>query len=128
MKFPPKISPYIFALVITGIFFVKDTSAAIPPLPGDISSDDQVNMDDLGIMAEQWLNTGPGWSADLTGNEAVNVEDLSQLSGGWLNFMVKDTFSSTSSMADWTVVDEGSISTPSNWAISGGYMWQTSNI
>ena len=57
-------------------------------------------------------------SGGLQGNDAISVTIAVALFG--------DDFSGT--LANWTVVDEGTDTAPSNWVISAGELQQTSNI
>jgi hypothetical protein len=49
----------------------------------DLTDDYMLNMDDLLIMAVQWLD-GPGTLADLVGEDGVNLGDFAVLAENWL--------------------------------------------
>ncbi|GAH70552.1 unnamed protein product, partial [marine sediment metagenome] len=51
-------------------------------LVGDLNNDCKVNMEDLKLFAEQWLDP-PGGSADLVGNDGVNLGDFALLAANW---------------------------------------------
>jgi hypothetical protein len=56
-----------------------------PILPGDIAGDPQVNIIDLMVVADQWMQEDcNGCSADVNGDGVVNMSDLSILGGYWL--------------------------------------------
>jgi hypothetical protein len=56
-----------------------------PILPGDIAGDPQVNITDLMVVTEQWMQEDcNGCPADVNGDGVVNMTDLSILGGYWL--------------------------------------------
>ena len=65
-------------------------AATIPPrLPGDLTGDDWVNLDDFAVFAQYWLNTDchyPDWcaGADHEPDGDVDSADLAVLADGWL--------------------------------------------
>lgn len=66
------------------IYFYKYT-----PYSSDISVDQQVDVEDLAIMAVQWLDVPGLFSADIAplpnGDGVVNLLDFALLSEQWLN-------------------------------------------
>lgn len=85
---------------------------------GDIDKDGLVNFVDAAILFEQWLNTGSGWSADVDCSLMVDSSDYSIMASEWLlPLIVEDTFDDSNSLANWIVIDEGTINSPSNWSI-----------
>jgi len=53
---------------------------------GDLNGDCQVNLQDLGLLAEQWLvppGSPPGSSADLNGDDEIGVADFAVLAKDW---------------------------------------------
>jgi O-glycosyl hydrolase len=54
--------------------------------PGDLEPDGDVDIDDVVIMASQWLQAGSGLSADISvpADGTVNLRDFQVLSGNWL--------------------------------------------
>ena len=76
----------IFSLVLC----LSVTALAQAELAGDLNNDSTVNIADLKLFAEQWLD-GPGCAgypdtcADLVGNDdGVNMADFAVVSGDWL--------------------------------------------
>jgi hypothetical protein len=68
-------------LIILTLFLSRVyTCAAICP-PGDLTRDCQVNLDDLVVLAQHWLD-GPGSSADIDGG-GVGLSDFGILSENW---------------------------------------------
>jgi hypothetical protein len=53
---------------------------------GDLEPDGDVDIDDVLIMASQWLQTGSGLSANISvpADGTVNLKDFLVLSGNWL--------------------------------------------
>ena len=45
-----------------------------------------VNLTDLALFLEQWLNTGSGWTADLAETDGVDVIDFSVVAEYWLDW------------------------------------------
>jgi hypothetical protein len=52
-------------------------------IPGDINGDCVVNIEDLAILAAQWLTRGGTPSADLVCNHIVDFQDLAVVAGNW---------------------------------------------
>ena len=65
-----------------GNVFPENLSAQCPE--GDLDNNCEVNLIDLLLFAEQWLDP-PGASADLIGNNGVNIADYAILAGNWLD-------------------------------------------
>jgi len=58
-------------------------SAALHACPiGDLNGDCTVDLQDLQVFAEQWLDP-PGGSADLIGNDGVDIVDFALLAANW---------------------------------------------
>ena len=55
----------------------------LPLIPGDINGDCVVNIEDLAILAAQWLTHGGSPSADLVFNNIVDFQDLAVVAGNW---------------------------------------------
>lgn len=58
-------------------------------LTGDLNSSGQVNIEDMGIFAGQWLDDAgceghPDDCADLIGDDGVNLADFVIMSQNWL--------------------------------------------
>ncbi|MBN1816333.1 MAG: CotH kinase family protein, partial [Sedimentisphaerales bacterium] len=92
-------------------------TAKEPPCPaGDLDEDCQVNMADLLIFAQQWLNAPPA-EADRVGDDGVDARDFSLLSEDWLD--------------DWTgsvqaaLQPAEAIQAGARWRLDGG-IWQNS--
>ncbi|MCC6680948.1 MAG: hypothetical protein IT445_08600 [Phycisphaeraceae bacterium] len=52
--------------------------------PGDANGDGLVNLADLQILGDNWLNNSADWSmADFTGDNLVNLSDLQILGDNW---------------------------------------------
>ncbi len=51
---------------------------------GDLSDNCVVDMPDLEIMVDQWLQTGPDIEADLNSDEIVDFKDYAELIATWL--------------------------------------------
>lgn len=62
---------------------MSEISTLSPRFPGDIHPDGIVNIIDLSILAEQWLNSS--LAADWSVNNEINVADLLALSEAWLS-------------------------------------------
>ncbi|MEN6309214.1 MAG: Ig-like domain-containing protein, partial [Anaerohalosphaeraceae bacterium] len=90
--------------------------------------DGKVDFNDLQVFCQQWLNEGDGWSADLNHDEVVDNGDLSHFAKNWYTFHITDTFDDSSSLAHWTIVDEGTKSGPSAWQVLDGQLYEPSNI
>jgi len=77
---------YIRTFCISIIFF---SSVVLACPQADLTGDCFVGLDDLAILAEQWLDpigclSHPDDCADLIGAEGVNLEDFAVLSKAWL--------------------------------------------
>jgi len=53
-------------------------------LPGDINRDGIVDVSDLGILGQHWLQTGKNVPGDINGDGIVDVSDLGILGQNWL--------------------------------------------
>ena len=56
-------------------------------IPGDFEPDGDVDVDDLMIMAGQWLDNGENLQSDIAPSPAdgtVNLKDFAELSRHWL--------------------------------------------
>lgn len=53
-----------------------------PPLPADLTKDCQVNLYDLALLAERWLENGD--NENLAGSALIDLSDLAVLSQQWL--------------------------------------------
>jgi len=74
----------IRATGLAGGFWVLDNVRLIElPPPPDFTGDYFVNLEDLAVMANEWLSR-TGTTTDLTGNGCVNIEDLMILVESWL--------------------------------------------
>ncbi|MCJ7674344.1 MAG: dockerin type I domain-containing protein, partial [Sedimentisphaerales bacterium] len=49
---------------------------------GDVNKDCQVDLQDLSLLAEQWL-APPDSSVDLNGDDSINMVDLALLAESW---------------------------------------------
>ncbi len=56
---------------------------------GDFSNNCVVDMADLEIMTDQWLNTGPGLEPDLNADESVDFMDYAILVDAWLDEVLR---------------------------------------
>ena len=97
-------------------------------LTGDINQDGEVNLVDMNIFSEQWLETGPGWSSDLDGNLQVDGKDYAIIANHWHEILAQDDFTSSSSLDNWTIIDDGGNSCPSDWHIVSQELVESSNI
>ncbi len=62
---------------------------------GDNNLDGRVNIDDLSMLASNWMGTGKVWGdGDFTRDGNVNIDDLSGLAGNW-NYGVSQGISFT---------------------------------
>ncbi len=104
------------------------TTKANPFALGDIDKNGTVDLADLTVLSEQWLNTGSGWSADINGSLKVDLVDFAAVASDWDFFTAKDYFDESSSLANWLIVDEGGIDSPSNWSVVSGELMESSNI
>lgn len=67
------------------------TGAAAPPAPappkpvkpGDINTDDQIDILDLSIFSNSWGFVGEENKADMNGDGTVDIQDLSTLASNW---------------------------------------------
>jgi len=99
----------LFTLVLT-VFLVVS-----PPLvrrggaraecpQGDLNEDCEVNLQDVQVLAEQWLDP-PGSSADLSGDEQVGMADFALLAKYWthtaLPLVINEFMASNSIIQDW---------------------------
>ncbi|MDI6450216.1 CotH kinase family protein [Anaerobaca lacustris] len=100
-------------------------SVVEPPCPlSDLSGDCKVDLADLMLLAEQWLD-GPGCEgyllhcADLLGNDGVALDDFSRLAQDWL--------------ADWTgalrvtLTPAEAVAAGAQWRLDGGD-WRDSGV
>ncbi|HEV58275.1 MAG TPA: hypothetical protein ENN87_12410, partial [Phycisphaerales bacterium] len=63
------------------------TVEAVRPVIGDVDGNGVVDLQDLRILAGQWLGSPPfpeGYSADLDGDGRVTADDLGLLAANWL--------------------------------------------
>jgi hypothetical protein len=65
------------------------TGKVVPPIPGDINLDGQVNCDDIDLLMRQWGASGcnePSWcnGADLDQNGIVDADDLQIIGDHWV--------------------------------------------
>jgi hypothetical protein len=51
--------------------------------PGDADIDDDVDINDLGILASNWQQTGDLYHGDFDGNGVVDINDLGILASNW---------------------------------------------
>jgi hypothetical protein len=56
-----------------------------PIIPGDIAGDPQVNITDLMVVADQWMQACSGCPADINGDGVVNMLDFVILGVSWLS-------------------------------------------
>jgi hypothetical protein len=73
----PRISVFAFSLTLT----LVGSAAAKCPV-GDFNGDCKVTVEDLQILAEQWLDPSGG-SADLTGDDDIIMLDFAVLAENW---------------------------------------------
>ncbi|MFZ0033713.1 MAG: lamin tail domain-containing protein [Sedimentisphaerales bacterium] len=78
MLMPVKI-PLLLLLLVT---FSAGLAAADCPV-GDLDDNCKVDLEDVRLFAEQWLDN-PGTSANLDGVAGVNFDDFALLAGSWL--------------------------------------------
>ena len=79
------------SLIWRAVALVLIASAAVsadtPVYPiGDLNGDRKVDIQDLGMFVEQWLDEGcliPGCEADLNGTAGVNAIDFGILAENW---------------------------------------------
>ena len=71
----------ILLLVLALAVPLVDVAQAVCPA-GDLDGDCEVTIEDLRLLAEQWL-APPGGVADLNGDDRVNWIDLAVLAQGW---------------------------------------------
>ena len=95
---------------------------------GDIDENGTVDLADMVILFEQWLNTGAGWSADVNGSLKVDLVDFAAVLLACQHLFVEDSFDDSSSLTSWQVVDDGGTDSPSNWNVISGELAETSNI
>jgi hypothetical protein len=97
-------------------------------MAGDIDKDGEVTLLDIGLIAEQWLKEGAGWSADINKSLRVDFFDYAKTAAQWRHIIVEDLFPDSGSMINWKIVDEGGTDGPSTWQIVSGEMVEPSNI
>jgi hypothetical protein len=71
------ITPFILAFGIIGYLIFRALAAPNPNLPGDLNSDNTVNVTDLSILLSNYGTTNA--SADINNDGSVNVLDMSIL-------------------------------------------------
>ena len=69
-------------------------SCTIPDFSQDIAAKVRriciVDVDDLSLLADYWLQNGSSLPADFNDDTKINIEDLSALSAYWLDFCPPD--------------------------------------
>jgi len=79
-----------FVYISAIILFILSPGVAAGGCPeGDISGDCVVDISDMLIFAEQWLNNPgcvghPDDCADIVGDDGVNLSDFAVVAGNWL--------------------------------------------
>lgn len=68
----------------------KTTLTALPPVTGDLNQDFGVDLADLAILADSWLNENNTGIANLDMLCRVDLGDFNILAGNWLGGMVTD--------------------------------------
>jgi len=119
-------STKIVTMVVLFLSVVMSTSFGADT--GEMAVDGIVDFNELQVFCLQWLTQGDDWSADFNHDEIINNSDFNSLSKNWHAFTVKDTFDDSSSLAHWTIVDEGTKSGPSAWQVLDGQLYEPSNI
>ncbi|MCX5637519.1 MAG: MBL fold metallo-hydrolase [Planctomycetota bacterium] len=74
----------IWAFILLLGSFVTSITANCPV--GDLNWDCKVNLEDVRILTDRWLDPNclaPGCEADIDANSGVNMSELSLLAGGW---------------------------------------------
>jgi len=75
------------AKIVCSFLFIALFSSVSLAVDGDINNDSRVNFKDLGIMAENWLDScsSPSWcnGADIDTDDTVNMKDYALLAGNW---------------------------------------------
>ncbi len=57
---------------------------SVPPCPGDVNGDQQVNLSDIAAVTMQWNTTVMPWfGADLSGDGLVGLADIAQIINNW---------------------------------------------
>ncbi len=74
---------------LTGIFLLSMISAAFACPQADLTGDCVVDLDDLAVFADQWLDPAgcaehPAHCADFVGNDGVNQKDFAVYAKEWL--------------------------------------------
>ena len=59
-------------------------TAPTPITPGDVNHDGIVNAQDIGLIASDWLQTGPNVPGDANGDGIVNAQDIAVIASHWL--------------------------------------------
>ncbi len=70
-------------LILLPFIFLIAKAGALDPSIGDLNDDKIVNIEDMAIFAQQWLDP-PGGTADLVGVNGVNLSDYAVFSQNWL--------------------------------------------
>jgi len=71
----------VAVFAIAGIVFIYQSFAANSNLPGDINSDNKVNLTDLSQLLSKWNTTDS--NSDVNADGKVNLQDLSLLLSNW---------------------------------------------
>ncbi len=53
-------------------------------LRGDFDTSGRVDIEDLAVLAAEWLNTGGSFQADIDRNQTVELNDFSIFAENWL--------------------------------------------
>ena len=97
-----RISLLVLALILSLVPPLADQGRAGCPA-GDLNDDCQVNLQDVHILAEQWL-VPPESSADLNGDDEVGVADLALLAKNWnragIPLVINELLASNSAIPD----------------------------
>lgn len=64
------------------VLFLSMAGAAIDDPPGNLNDDGVIDIEDMVLFAQQWLD-GPGGTADFVGNDGVNFEDYAYFIQNW---------------------------------------------
>ena len=71
----------VAVFAIAGIVFIFQSFAANANLPGDVNSDNKVNLTDLSQLLSKWNTTDS--NTDVNSDGKVNLQDLSLLLSNW---------------------------------------------
>ncbi len=64
------------------LLFLSMAGAAIDDPPGNLNDDGVIDIEDMVLFAQQWLDP-PGGTADFIGNDGVNFQDYAYFAQNW---------------------------------------------